>query len=351
MTPKMSRPSRWAPLLLIIVVLLVVALVLTLHRLGWQGEADALVVYCAHDSVYSDKVLRDFSEQTGIPVAPKYDTEATKSLGLVELLIREKDNPRCDVFWNNELLGTMDLEEKGVLLPYKGGGYERIPDRFKDPEGHWAGFGARLRVYIINTDKMKADPGAVEKALAAGDLSRFAVAKPIYGTTLTHYCVLWDLWGAEKLKAWHRDLRARKVCEVTGNAHAKNVVAQGVCDLGWTDTDDYFVARHMRQPVAALPVRVDGGATICIPNTACIIKGTGRLEQAQALVDYLLSADCEIALANAESRQIPLGPLNDSLIPKEVREMTAWVKDGYSLAGLGAARAECLAWLKEEYLK
>ncbi|MFO7958395.1 MAG: hypothetical protein R6X33_15010, partial [Candidatus Brocadiia bacterium] len=135
----------WLPIVLIVVIAVAAVVVIP-----WGG--DELVVYCAHDSVYSESVLNDFEEQTGIPVAVKFDTEATKSLGLIELLIREKENPRCDVFWNNELLGTMDLKTEGVLQPYKGPGYERIPAAFKDPEGYWAGFGARLRVYIVNTD-------------------------------------------------------------------------------------------------------------------------------------------------------------------------------------------------------
>src|SRR5258708_4056732 len=95
-----------------------------------------LVVYCAHDSIYADTILRDFTRQSGVAVETRYDTEATKSLGLVELLVREKDAPRCDAFWNNELLGTLDLKDKGVLVPYRGPGWERIPEKYKDPDGY-----------------------------------------------------------------------------------------------------------------------------------------------------------------------------------------------------------------------
>ena len=63
-----------------------------------------------------------------------FDTEATKSLGFVETLLEEKDDPRADVFWNNELLGTVQLREAGVLEPYKGDGYRRIPAAFRDPD-------------------------------------------------------------------------------------------------------------------------------------------------------------------------------------------------------------------------
>ena len=127
----------------------------------WWGSAgrSALVVYCAHDSIYSEKILRDFEKRTGIPVAIRFDTEATKSLGLVELLVREKEAPRCDVFWNNELLGTLDLAERGILEPYASASFARIPAAFKDPGGRWTGFAARLRVYIFNTLSTQVEGG------------------------------------------------------------------------------------------------------------------------------------------------------------------------------------------------
>lgn len=307
-----------------------------------------LVVYCAHDSLYAQPILEKFQLQTGIPVNVRFDTEATKSLGLVSLLLREKEHPRCDVFWNNELLGTMQLQREGLLLPYQGAGYDRFPAAFKDPDGHWTGFGARMRVYIVNTRRMPATEEAVEQALE-GDLSRMALAKPLYGTTRTHYTMLWDLRGGEHLKQWHREVRERGVREVAGNATVKNLVAQGTCDFGWTDSDDYFVALDAGRPVDMLPVRA-GGATISIPNTLAIIRGTERLSDAQRLVDYLLSAQTELALANSKSRQIPLGPVDEHLVPKEVERLRRWAQDGYDLTRLGPAAEECLEWLKSEYV-
>ena len=34
-----------------------------------------------------------------------YDSEAVKTVGLVNRLIAEKANPQCDLFWNNEEFG------------------------------------------------------------------------------------------------------------------------------------------------------------------------------------------------------------------------------------------------------
>ena len=329
---------------------LLLALGAALVGCGSNGP-DPLVVYCAHDSVYSEEVLRRFERETGIAVSVKFDTEATKSLGLVNQLIAEKEHPRCDVFWNNQVLGTMDLTDHDLLLPYRGPGWKRIPDAFKDPEGRWTGFAARLRVYIVNTDRLEATPEAIEERLAAEDQSRFTVARPLFGTTLTHYRLLWHVWGGEKLQAWHRETRERGLVEAASNGQTKNLVAEGVCDLGWTDTDDFYVALDAGKPVAQVPVRLDDGSTISIPNSVAIIRGTKRLEQAQRLVDFLLSEESELALSRSKARQIPLGPVADEKLSDDVRQLRRWAEEGYDLNRIGDARHECLEWLKSEYLE
>jgi iron(III) transport system substrate-binding protein len=331
--------------------LALVAVLLSGWRLIWRRGPEPLVVYCAHDSIYSESILREFERQSGIPVAIRFDTEATKSLGLVELLIKEKEAPRCDLFWNNELLGTLDLADYGILEPYKGPGYARIPDGFKDPQGRWSGFAARLRVCIFNTNAVATE--ALDSLQSTpGDLSRWAIAKPLYGTTLTHYSVLWQKWGPDKTKAWHRQWRAAGVRELNGNAAVKDAVAEGACVMGFTDTDDYFEAMDEGKPVAMRPVRLEAGETICIPNTVALIHGSRRMTDARKLADFLLSAQTELTLACSKSRQIPLGPLPaDTVLPPEVRELKKWAALGIPLARLETARAECLAWLKSEYLR
>jgi iron(III) transport system substrate-binding protein len=324
--------------------------------LSWSGGAshDALVVYCSHDSVYSEEILRDFELQTGIRLIVRFDTEATKSIGLINLLIAERDSPQCDVFWNNEVLGTMKLQELGLLQPYKGDGFRRIPARYKADDGSWAGFAARLRVFIVNTENMTATRAAVAQRLnsKSEDLSRVAMAKPLFGTTLTQYSAVWSQMGPDELKRWHRSLRDRGLLEVNGNSVVKDLVASGRCDFGFTDTDDFFLAADDRKPVRLLPV-VFGppGGTICIPNSVAIIRGTKRSDAARRLVDYLLSAEVETRLACSPSRQIPLGPVNVAELPIDVQLMISWAEQGIDLKSIRDSHADCLEWLQSEYLQ
>src|SRR5262245_51615046 len=105
---------------------LVALVLLGTAAIFWPRD-NGLVVYCAHDAVFAESILRHFERQTGQRIAVRYDTEATKSLGLVELIQRERTHPHCDVFWNNEVLGTLELANAGLLEPYRGSGYARIP--------------------------------------------------------------------------------------------------------------------------------------------------------------------------------------------------------------------------------
>jgi iron(III) transport system substrate-binding protein len=339
------RPSAVPILLLAVAVLLLAAW--TLFQTAGSRSENRLVVYCAHDSVYADAILRDFERRTGIQVVVHYDTEATKSLGLVQQILREADQPRCDVFWNNELLGTIELQEQGALEPYRGVAWERLPPQYRDAEGHWVGFGARLRVYIVNPERMPATDAAVEAALAGDDLSQAAIARPMFGTTLTQYSLMWQVLGPERMKAWHQSLHRRGIKEVAGNAMVKNLVTAGTCAFGFTDTDDAFVARDDGFDVALLPIRIDG-RTIAIPNTAAIIRGTSRRPAAEKLIDFLASAETELALARSKSRQVPVGPIEPDQLPADVRPLYDWAKDGADLSGLLPARRACLDWLREQ---
>ncbi len=344
-------------LLLLLALIIIVALVLLArpaHEPSPAGEsattAAPLVVYCAHDAVFAEDVLRRFERESGIPLRIRYDTEATKSLSLVETIRAERSRPRCDVFWNNEILGTLDLLDEDLLEPYQGSGFAGIPENFRDPQGRWVGFAARLRVWVVNTDQMPATPEAVAARWAAEDQSRLTIARPLFGTTRTHYTVLWKLLGGDGLKADHASRMARGLVLAQSNGQTRNYVVSGNCDLGWTDTDDVFSAPP-GSPIAMVPFRLSSGQTICIPNTVAIIRGSTNLPAAQRLVDFLLAPATELELARSAAKQIPLGNVKPEEIPADVQPLRQWAADAYPLGELGDARAPCLAWLKEEFLR
>jgi len=339
----MSQHQRNLPWRLVLVSLIAAVAVPVLLRP--DRRVPTVVVYCAHDSVFADGILRQFEQQTGIRVDVRYDEESNKSLGLTQMLLAEKQTPRCDVFWNNQTLGTVRLKTAGVLQPIPSELLQRIPENFRDPQHYWCGFAARLRVWIINTQKMACNEDTLTAALSQPDLSAAAIAVPLYGTTLTQYAEICREQGLPALQHWHNSLHSRGIREVRGNGAVRDLVAAGVCSFGLTDTDDFYAAKAAGKPVDMLPFRLPGGSTVCIPNTVAIIHNCPHPDNAARLVAFLLSADVERQLAESPARQIPLGTTDTTPLPPEVQRLLPWAADATSPAAAAESDQLVLDWL------
>src|SRR5262245_56960033 len=78
------------------------ALVLVLAFVACKSSAREVVVYTSVDQPFSQPVFEAFEKQSGIKVRAVYDTEETKSTGVVNRLIAEANSPQADVFWSND---------------------------------------------------------------------------------------------------------------------------------------------------------------------------------------------------------------------------------------------------------
>jgi len=274
-----------------------------------QGE---VVAYISHDEEHSRQIMELFEKETGIEVRDTYDTEDTKTVGLVKRIVGERKSPVCDVFWNNECGQSERLREEGLLQPYISPMARTIEARFKDPEGYWTGFAARSRVLVWNTEKAKEDelPRTLEDLAAPRFKGLLAIARPLTGTTLTHFAALYVVWGEEKADAWLDGLLANDVRWLSGNGPVAQEVAEGVVPFGLTDTDDVNGRRLDGYPIQAVYLdQGDGGlGSFVIPNAVMILKGAPHLSAAKKLVDFLLSPRVEKLLAEGRAAQIPLQP-------------------------------------------
>ena len=131
--------------------------------IGCAKTKNEVVVYTSLDQVFSEPILKEFEAKTGITVRAAYDVESTKTVGLVNRLIAEKEHPQADVFWNSEIVRTLILKNKGILTPYFSSEAKDIPEQFKDKDGYWTGFSARARILIYNNKMLSQSdlPGSI----------------------------------------------------------------------------------------------------------------------------------------------------------------------------------------------
>ena len=267
-----------------------------------------VVIYTSLDQTFSESVLSEFEAQTGIHVRAVYDTEAAKTAGLVNRLLEEKDHPRADVFWNSEIVRTIILKRRGVLAPYHSPAAADIPPAYKDSEGFWTGFAARLRILICNTSLLREDdcPRSIFELVEPRWKRSVALANPMFGTTATHCAALFASLGEDRAREYFRQLSANGVTIVAGNATAKDRVAAGEFAVGFTDTDDALVALDRGLPVSMIYPDQDGIGTLLIPNTVALIRNAPHVTEGKLLIDFILDAEMERRLAFSRGGQIPL---------------------------------------------
>ena len=278
---------------------------------AYAGSAErVVVVYVSQDQVYSEPVLKDFEAATGIKVKAIYDVEAAKTVGLVNRIIAEKNNPQADVFWNSELCRTLVLKKKGMLTPYVSPSAADIPVSLKDKDNFWTAFGGRGRVMVYNT-KLVAAANAPKSIFDLANpqwKGKVCMANPLFGTSSTHAAALYASLGKDKLRKLFSDLKTNGILVVDGNAPALERVVEGLSAVGYTDTDDAVVAIKDGKPVAMVFPDKDGMGTLMMPNSVALVKNAPHSENAKKLIDYLLNPQVESRLLANGAIQIACRP-------------------------------------------
>ncbi len=273
------------------------------------APAPDLVIYCSLDQNFAEPLIAAFEAESGLRVNAQYDVERNKTVGMVQRLIAERSHPRADVFWNNEIAQTIRLKKLGLTAAYAPPTAAMLPAEFRDPESHWHGFAARARVILYRTDRQLPAPEVFDQMLEPAFAPRGGLAKPLTGTTLTHFTVLAEMRGSDAALEWIRRAGTSGLRWGSGNADVMRSVARGDFDWCLTDTDDAAKAIADGHPVAMRYLReTPEGGTLLIPNTVCLLQGAPHRAAAESFLQWLLRPETEAVLAAASSRQIPLFP-------------------------------------------
>ncbi len=285
------------------------------------ATAKEVIVYTAVDQLFSEPLLKRFEKQHHIRTKVVYDIEAVKGAGLVNRLIAERKIPRCDVFWNSEVLRTIMLQRQHILASYIPLAARDIEEQFKDPKGFWTGFAGRIRVIAVNTKLVNPEnyPVSIDDLMAGPWQGKIAMANPLFGTTAMFVASLFSArgktGGSNSLKA----LQKNNVRIVDGNAVVRDMVGAGSVAVGLTDMDDVVQGIKAGLPIKAIrPSGLANGALL-IPNTVALVKGAPHPVEARELIEYLVSRSVEQDLINTgfaqvvlrkDNGKIPSGPWN-----------------------------------------
>lgn len=271
---------------------------------GCRGGAGAgrVVLYSSLDAHMLRPVLAAHRAEGGDRVALAGDTEATKTTGLVERLLAERDRPRGDVWWSSEPFATIRLAREGVV------------------ERPWRMVGRRARVVAINTARVAIDPDPARgvrhprqfhEGLAELPVSRWrgriGVARPRFGTTRGAIAYELVRRGEAAYAAWLELLKQREVRLYDGNSAVVRGLAQGEIDAGFTDSDDALIVMPQGWPIGILQGGgPDATPMMGIPTTIALIRGGPNAEGGRRLIEFLSSPRTERVLIESEARFAPL---------------------------------------------
>ncbi|MEK7866750.1 MAG: extracellular solute-binding protein [Planctomycetota bacterium] len=269
-----------------------------------------VVVYVALDEEFARPLLEEYEREKGVKVKAAFDQETAKSTVLSTRLREEADRPQADVWWNNEPVLARLLAQEGLLEAYESPSARDIPSEFVDADHRFVSFAARARVIVANTQLVAEEetPRSIWDLTKPRWKGKVGIAKPIFGTTLTHTASLFEALGEEKAKEWLRALKANDVRILPGNGAVRDQVAAGELDVGLTDTDDANGAVVDGKPVRVVYPDADGLGTLVMPNTIALVKGAPRAAEGRAFIDWVLRPEVEARLAASRSSQMPVRP-------------------------------------------
>jgi len=264
-----------------------------------KSRSPEVVVYTSVDQVFSEPIFKAFERSSGIGVRAVFDTEETKSTGVLNRLIAEGSHPQADVFWSNDPVRPFLLIKRKLVEPYASAAASDIPMRFRAADGQWTDIAARARVLLVNKNRVSPAemPHSVRDLASPRWKGQTAIANPLFGTTTMHVAALVSVWGDPEARAFLESLKANGVRIASSNGEVKRLVVAGEVAVGLADTDDGQEAVHEGAPVEIIYPDQESIGTLVMPTSIVLIHGAPHQQQGRKLIDYLLSKIVEQQMA------------------------------------------------------
>lgn len=304
-----------------------------------------VVVYTSVDQVFSEPVFRAFEAASGVRVKAVFDTEETKSTGVLNRLIAEAARPQADVFWSGDPVRPFLLVRRGLVEPYLSPQAAGLPAGLRAADGTWTGIAARARILLVNRGLAGAErPCSIRDLAESRFAGRAAIANPLFGTTTMHVAALFAAWGDVETRAFMGALKQNGVRIASSNGEVKRLVAGGEVAFGLTDTDDANEALKEGADVEVVYPDADGLGTLVMPTSVVLMAKGPNPEAGRRLVDYLLSAETERRMAEAAAHM----PLRSGVrTPPQVRPVSAIRAMDVDYARVAEEMEKVQPWLRQ----
>jgi len=256
-----------------------------------------------------EPILQEYERRTGITIRVVYEPNAGRATTLARQSATD-DNARFDVLWVDEPGLALRLKYDGILGSFRPVSSQGIPERFKDVDGHWTGFAARLRVLVYHRNRVAPDdvPRSVLDLADPRWKGQIAIADPCVGPVVLHFAALYGELGDAAADEFVRGLKTNEIRFLGTDRAVLDAIAGGQIAVGLTNSDVVSTAVEAEEPIAMRLPDVNGMGVLMIPSVIALASRAPHPAEGKRLIEYLVSPDAEQRLAVSVGAHMPLHP-------------------------------------------
>lgn len=281
------------------------------------GGDDALTVYTGREQTLVQPLLERFAEESGISIRVRYGDTAE----MASTILEEGEASPADVFFAQDAGALGALDDAGMLRELPASILERVPERFRAPDGRWVGISGRARVVAYSTERIDPAtlPGSILDYTDPSWSGRIGWA-PTNGSFQAFVTALRLIEGEDAARAWLEGIIANDPVEYSSNLTAVDGIADGEVDVAFVNHYYLYVLRDEEGP--DYPVEnfsLSGGDPGALVNAAGVgvLQTSERSEEAERLIRFLLTEEAQTYFAE-ETHEYPLVegvPVDPDLVP------------------------------------
>jgi iron(III) transport system substrate-binding protein len=264
-----------------------------------------VTVYSGRGRDLVEPILNRFQEVTGIEVRVRYGDTAEMAAAILE----ESSNTPADVYYGQDAGALGALALHGMARKIPDSSLERVPERFRSPDGLWVGASGRARTVIYDTDKLDESdlPSSILDYVDPKWENMLGWA-PSNGSFQAWVTALRLVEGEDVAREWLEGLRDLNPLVYEGNTPIVRAAIAGEVGAGFVN--HYYLYRERAEAggdVAADNYFFTDGDIGGLINVAglAIMEPSRNVEQAEMLVQFLLEEEAQ-QYFSSETFEYPL---------------------------------------------
>ncbi len=271
---------------------------------GNEPEAEGITLYSGRIPAAIGPAVDSYEAEEKLDVQVRFADTADLAATLVE----EGDASPADVFFAQEPGAIAAVAEAGLLATLPQDILDRVPPRFRDPEGRWVGVTGRARVVAYNRDVVKeSELPSSPFGLTAPQWKDRVGWSPASSSMQEYVTALRAKYGDEQTKQWLEAMVDNGAVSFPDNVTIRDAIAKGEIDVGLIN--HYYVAQAIAAEGEDYPVAVyfppGGLGSLMLLTSVGVLDSSDRTEEAFDFVRSLLSPKSQ-AFFTGSSKEYPL---------------------------------------------